>query len=178
MLNLVFLFLFLFQTAQAGYDNKADGFNLNHFTVTKDLVNSDCSNFNGRIYRGGEPKLDNDAWLKKLKSENIKWVVDLRHEAVGKTEEKRILSENNIKYTLVPLRITHNSEETSSLLIDTVSSVKNTDAKVYVHCKRGEDRTGVFIALLRECSSWKKEFKDYGGVLYPGLKEIMEDNSL
>jgi len=175
MLSLVLLFLF--QTANAGYDNTADGFNLNHFTITKDLTNSDCSKFNGRIYRGGEPKLGNDAWLKKLKSENIKWVVDLRHEASGKTEEKRILSENNIKYTLVPLRITHNSDSVENLLLETVLAVKNTDEKVFVHCKRGEDRTGVFIALLRDCSSWKREFKEYGGVLYPGLKEIMENNS-
>ena len=48
---------------------------------------------------------------------------------------------------------------------------------IYLHCQRGEDRTGLMIALLRECqeSSWKSEFIDYGGVMYKPLLKLMMD---
>jgi protein tyrosine/serine phosphatase len=48
---------------------------------------------------------------------------------------------------------------------------------IYLHCQRGEDRTGLMIALLRECNgtAWKSEFLDYGGVMYKPLQQLMND---
>ena len=48
---------------------------------------------------------------------------------------------------------------------------------IYLHCQRGEDRTGLMVALLRECqeSSWKSEFINYGGVMYKALQKLMID---
>ena len=48
---------------------------------------------------------------------------------------------------------------------------------IYLHCQRGEDRTGLMIALLRECSgtAWNTEFNSYGGVMYKPLQQLMND---
>jgi hypothetical protein len=56
---------------------------------------------------------------------------------------------------------------------------------IYLHCMRGEDRTGLMIALLRNCqqnsqdkkanTSWKSEFSEYGGSMYKPLQKLMTD---
>jgi hypothetical protein len=43
--------------ASAGYIEKTDGFYLKHFAKSPDLKNESCYQFNGRIYRGGQPDL-------------------------------------------------------------------------------------------------------------------------
>jgi protein tyrosine/serine phosphatase len=50
---------------------------------------------------------------------------------------------------------------------------------IYLHCQRGEDRTGLMMALLRECTStaWKSEFNEYGGVMYKPLQALMDEVS-
>lgn len=169
------LLLFFMQTANAGYENNVDGFYLKHFAKVKDNMPSNCSIFNGRIYRGGEPDLKSDKWIEKLKSEGIESVIDLRHEASGKDTERKTAEKNGIKYTIIPLSNIKNPRWLKDLLYQTVVNVKNFNDKTYIHCQRGEDRTGAFIALLRDCPQWKKEFKDFGGVLYPALYNIMHN---
>ena len=56
---------------------------------------------------------------------------------------------------------------------------------IYLHCMRGEDRTGLMVALLRNCqqnsqdkkpnNSWKSEFSEYGGAMYKPLQKLMTD---
>ena len=168
--------LMMTQLAYAGYDGKTDGFYLKHFAKVNDNVASDCTKLNGRVYRGGVPDLKTDKWIKKLKEEGIQLVVDLRHEGIGLTKEKSILEKNNIKYILIPIdNVKYNKAPVVDLFWKTTYEVKNSNDRVYVHCQRGEDRTGVFIGTMRTCPSWKTEFKDFGGVLYPSLKELMED---
>jgi protein tyrosine/serine phosphatase len=52
----------------------------------------------------------------------------------------------------------------------------DSNQRIYVHCQRGEDRTGVFVSLLRDLKdNWKKEFSNYGGSYYTALKKHRED---
>ena len=48
---------------------------------------------------------------------------------------------------------------------------------IYLHCQRGEDRTGLMVALLRDCSTtgWKTEFNSYGGVMYKPLQYLFTE---
>ena len=47
--------------------------------------------------------------------------------------------------------------------------------RVYVHCQRGEDRTGTFIRLLRACGeASRQEYRVYGGSKYAALDSLYE----
>jgi hypothetical protein len=50
---------------------------------------------------------------------------------------------------------------------------------IYLHCQRGEDRTGLMVALLRDCSTtgWRSEFNSYGGVMYKPLQFLFNEVS-
>ena len=82
------------------------------------------------------------------------------------------------------VKIRYLGQSTVTKLVDPVSGsieilriVKELTQKghrVYIHCARGEDRTGVIVGLLRKCESWKSEFKTYGGSYYSSLKWLFE----
>jgi hypothetical protein len=63
-----------------------------------------------------------------------------------------------------------------SLMEETISK-QNPEETIYLHCQRGEDRTGLMIALLRQCAGtgYKKEFLSYGGVMYKPLQKLFDD---
>src|SRR5206468_3498380 len=123
--------------------------------------------------------------------------VDLRDEGQGLTKERDALKAAGISYVLLPWK-TEGSDEPSTMKVterlfikgvysEQVVTLNNVDAAirelelvddyldnnraVYIHCQRGEDRSGTFISLLRDLTdSWKIEFSNYGGSLYPALK--------
>ena len=62
-------------------------------------------------------------------------------------------------------------------LMEEVISKQNPEETIYLHCQRGEDRTGVMVALLRQCAGtgYKQEFLSYGGVMYKPLQKLYDD---
>lgn len=62
-------------------------------------------------------------------------------------------------------------------LMEQTISKQSVDDTIYLHCQRGEDRTGLMIALLRACAGtgYKQEFLSYGGVMYKPLQKLMDD---
>ena len=70
-----------------------------------------------------------------------------------------------------------NSVEATIYVLNLMEAIidKQTDESIYLHCQRGEDRTGLMVALLRNCGSFKSEFLDYGGVMYKPLQKLMDD---
>lgn len=148
-----------------------------------------------------------DAWINKIKASKVKVVFDLRSETTNAINERDILLKNGIGYVKIPLSTSGNimpatltvevAEPTngfsSSVITKTamprveaaiyVLSLMNkviseqSENAIYLHCQRGEDRTGLMVALLRECNgnAWKSEFNEYGGVMYKPLQALMDE---
>jgi protein tyrosine phosphatase (PTP) superfamily phosphohydrolase (DUF442 family) len=95
-----------------------------------------------QVYRGGQPTDEGFRYLAKL---GVKVIIDLR-EADGRSQaEQRVVTRAGMKYVNVPmtgLTPPTDAEITKilSLLGDTTSG------PVFVHCRRGADRTGAVIA--------------------------------
>jgi tyrosine-protein phosphatase SIW14 len=109
---------------------------------------------NDHIYRGAQPTDDGFANLKKL---GIETVVDLREPGDRSALEQKVVTAAGMRYVSVPMygMSTPSNESVQkvlALLEDTSSG------PVFVHCKRGADRTGAVIACYRvEHDRWKNQ---------------------
>jgi hypothetical protein len=178
------------------YDNHANGFYLSHFDAVG--ARTGCAAYNLRLSRGGQPKLDGHAWREKFKDEKIDYVLDLRSEA--SSGEETAVRAQGWGYILLPLktsgtrqpaqlrlRIAEPGQEVHQQLLDPVEAtlevLRKVDTltreghRVYIHCQRGEDRTGTFLGLLRKCTDWRTEFRRYGGSVYPSLTWLFNEVS-
>lgn len=101
---------------------------------------------NDHLYRGAQPR---DTGLLELKKLGITTIVDLRDEDSAKSdwEEKRAES---LGIRFVHLPVSGWSPPTNAQVAQFLSIFRDSpQAKVFVHCRYGEDRTGVFIASYR-----------------------------
>jgi protein tyrosine phosphatase (PTP) superfamily phosphohydrolase (DUF442 family) len=98
-----------------------------------------------QLYRGGQPKDTGFAELKRL---GVDIVVNLRHETGQIARERALVNAQGMGYVSIPWhgRQTPSTEQVVAflkLLHDTAGR------KVFVHCRRGAERTGVFVACYR-----------------------------
>ncbi len=103
------------------------------------------------LYRGGQPDKDGYAQLKAM---GVKTVVCLRKEKDSPGEE-RLVDEQGLKFVRIGTDAARWRHE------DTVKLLKilaDADARpVYVHCRRGTDRTGIMCAASRVVlDGWSK----------------------
>jgi tyrosine-protein phosphatase SIW14 len=118
---------------------------------------------NTLIYRGGQPK---PGGIKKLVELGIKTVINLRDDDErARLEEQEVKAAGLVYYNRPLPRLDRpDDKQINELLI----LLTNSDKPVFVHCKRGSDRTGVLIAIYRiEHSGWtsdqaKSEANRYG----------------
>ena len=117
------------------------------------------------VYRGAQPT---NSGFKDLAELGIKTVVDLRD--IGEhsqADERKVVTDLGMRYISIPMQgmSTPKNEQVAAvlrLLNDTTSE------PVFVHCKRGADRTGTVIAVYRiSHDSWENkralsEAKSYG----------------
>jgi tyrosine-protein phosphatase SIW14 len=127
------------------------------------------------VYRGGQP--EPQAWpsLAKL---GVKTVIDLRREDEHSTaEEARAVAAAGMNYVNVPMNgvVAPSNEQ-----IAKVVALLKSQEPVFVHCKRGSDRTGTVIACYRIVHDhWQreqalKEAKSFGmGWVQVGLKHYI-----
>jgi protein tyrosine/serine phosphatase len=107
------------------------------------------SNFqqvNEQVYRGAQPT---ELGFESLAKLGIKTVVDLRQ--IGEhsqAEERRAVEERGMRYVSVPMKgmSTPADQQVSSVL---ALLNDHSAGPVFVHCKRGADRTGAVIACYR-----------------------------
>lgn len=130
---------------------------------------------NDHVYRGGQP--DPAAWpaLAKL---GVKTVVDLRREDEHSTAaEAQAVAAAGMKYINVPMKgvVAPGNDQIARIL-----AVLNSGEPVFVHCKRGADRTGAVIACYRiQHDRWQpqqalQEAKSFGmGSFQLGLKHYV-----
>jgi tyrosine-protein phosphatase SIW14 len=123
-------------------------------TSSRDLPN--YHQVNEHVYRGGQPT---DEGFRALSKAGIHTVIDLRPEGDENNHslkhEAEIVEASGMRYVSVPMHgmSTPPPEAVAKLLV--LMNAEN-DGPVFVHCKRGADRTGAVIAAYRiQHDQWK-----------------------
>jgi protein tyrosine/serine phosphatase len=97
------------------------------------------------LYRGGQPTSDG---FQTLHTMGVGIVVNFREEGTEVTTEKRQVESLGMKSVDIPWSA--NRDPSSAQVIEFLDLVRaNPDTKIYVHCRRGADRTGVMVAAYR-----------------------------
>ena len=106
------------------------------------------------LYRGGQPQLKGLEAASKL---GVRTVVDLRGAGERADAEKQKAVELGMKYYSFPLR--NNSAPTNEQIAEVLSVIEDKNNwPVFVHCRRGKDRTGTVIACYRiEHDHWTNQ---------------------
>ena len=100
---------------------------------------------NEKLYRGAEPKKEGIAELKAL---GIKTVIDMGHGQEDAKEERGWVEGAGMKYVNIHLHNWLKSKpEDIDAILNEVESPEN--QPVFLHCKRGRDRTGTVVAIYR-----------------------------
>ena len=133
---------------------------------------------NDTLYRGGQPKDDGFAELKKL---SIATVIDLRDNDDNALKEKAVVEKAGMRFVNFPLG---NWSRPDIKDIEKILAGINASANqpVFVHCKRGSDRTGTVIAVYRishdgwDAKRASDEAKTFGiGWWEFGMKDFIND---
>ena len=153
------------------------GFSIHGQTVdSKSLPN--FHKVNEKLYRGAEPKKEAIAELKAL---GIKTVVDMGNGVEGSKDERTWVEGAGMKYVNIHL---HNWLKSKPEDIDAIlNEVESADNQpVFLHCKRGKDRTGTVMAIYRmRNDGWQpkqalEEAENYGmGFWQFWMKDFVND---
>ena len=125
-----------------------------------------------QLYRGAQPQIQS---LTKLKEIGITTIVDLRAEDTGmRDQEKKEADRLGIDFVSIPVGGWSNptNDEMAKFL-----SLFDDHSKVFVHCRRGEDRAGVFVATYRiAIQKWTADrainemyYFGFNGFWHPGM---------
>jgi tyrosine-protein phosphatase SIW14 len=96
------------------------------------------------VYRGAQPTEDGVSYLAKL---GVKTVLDLRETDRRSKAEEAMVTAAGMKYVNVPM--TGLKPPTEAEISRVLGILEGNSGSVFVHCKRGADRTGVVIASYR-----------------------------
>ncbi len=97
------------------------------------------------VYRGGQPDRSGFEYLAKL---GVKTILDLRQAGERSSWEEQIVTALGMKYVSVPM--TGLRPPTAGQISQILALLEDSaTGAVYVHCKRGADRTGAVIAAYR-----------------------------
>lgn len=100
---------------------------------------------NDHVYRGAQPETPGFAELAKL---GIKTVIDLREPGSRSTAEKKTVEAAGMHYLSFPMA--GFGAPPDDLVVKILTLFENAaDGPVFVHCRRGADRTGTVIAVYR-----------------------------
>jgi protein tyrosine phosphatase (PTP) superfamily phosphohydrolase (DUF442 family) len=106
------------------------------------------------LYRGGQPT---EKGFQELRGLGIEIVVNFRDEPTEITAERREVELLGLRYVSLPWNSWHRPQ--SRLVADFLALMRaNAGRKIFVHCHRGADRTGVMVALFRiALQNWTPE---------------------
>jgi tyrosine-protein phosphatase SIW14 len=131
------------------------------------------------LYRGGVP---NAAGIESLKEMGIEIVVDMRH--MENKTEKAAVTEFGMQYISIPSRCPFPSDYPWARFLRVMR--ENPGKKVFVHCRLGQDRTGMAVAAYRISEEgWSadealREMQNFGfnslhQAICPGLESYEQD---
>ena len=106
------------------------------------------------LYRGGRTSREG---LGALKDMGVNLVVDLR--GVNK-EEEATAKKLGMQYVAIPLHCPFPKDEPYAKFLRVIQ--ENPAAKVFVHCRLGDDRTGMAVAAYRMAEEAMNEMKAFG----------------
>ena len=127
--------------------------------IDKNLI-PDFGEVTPTLYRGGEPKRGGFEALAKM---GIQIVVDLRGD---REVERRELAPLGIEYVPMPWQCSFPKDRIFAAFITLIR--ENPGKKIFVHCRVGDDRTGMMVAAYRMVEEgWsaekaKQEMLTYG----------------
>jgi len=135
---------------------------------------------NDYLYRGGQPRAEGIQELKKL---GITTIVDLRGENPTQRASERQQAESlGIRFVSIPVSgwDPPSNEQVAQFLALFRNHPKE---KVFIHCRFGDDRTGVFVATYRMAyEGWpatqamnEMYFFGFNGFWHPSMKSFIRD---
>ena len=139
---------------------------------------------NNFLYRGAQP---HDEGLLELKKMGITTIVDLRGEDPQKREWERQRSEAlGMHFVNIPISgwdPPSNEQIAQFLSIFRNVQLGSQQERVFVHCRFGDDRTGVFVAAYRMAyDHWptlqamnEMYFFGFNGMWHPSMKSFVRD---
>ena len=113
------------------------------------------------LYRGGQPSREGYEALSKM---GVNIVVDVR--LSGKDKERKEVEKAGMQYVAVPWHCLFPKDEVFARFLALLRD--NPGKKVFVHCRYGDDRTGMMIAAYRmSVEGWTadealKEMDEFG----------------
>lgn len=109
---------------------------------------------NAGIYRGAQPS---DAGYRSLAKIGVKVVMDLRNQGDDEARERKAVESAGMKYVSIPLgELSAPNPADLRRALDILEQQK--DGPVFLHCRRGKDRTGTVVACYRiEHDGWNNE---------------------
>jgi len=130
-----------------------------------------------RLYRGGRPSPEG---LKALHHLGVNVVVDLRG---NNKKERRLVHSLGMQYVAIPWHCPFPGDKAFVKFLKLMR--ENQDKKVFVHCRLGDDRTGMMVASYRMAEQgWTsaeaaREMRAYGfsplhHMICPGLASYEE----
>lgn len=135
---------------------------------------------NDVLYRGAQPRKLGFAQLKKL---GITTIVDLRGEDRGRiTWERKQAEALGIRFVNIP--VSGWAPPTNAQVAEFLALFRSeAREKVFVHCRFGDDRTGVFVAAYRMAvEKWTDEeaikemyFFGFNGFWHPAMKTFVHE---
>jgi tyrosine-protein phosphatase SIW14 len=131
-----------------------------------------------QLYRGAQPKADG---IKRLAQLGIKTIVNLRADDERARAEEQEAKAAGLRYFSIPFKnLGRPTDEQIQQVLAIINSPEN--QPVFVHCRRGADRTGTVMAIYRiEHDGWtggqaKKEANRYGMRFWQlGMKNYIKD---
>lgn len=94
------------------------------------------------LYRGGQPGADGLETLKKM---GVSIVIDMR--STKSSHEESVASGLGMRYISIPWHCPFPSDSVFVGFLKVIE--QNRDKKIFVHCRLGDDRTGMAIASYR-----------------------------
>jgi len=135
---------------------------------------------NDSLLRGAQPRGDG---VKELKNLGITTIVDLRGEDPDKLSWERQQAESlGIRFVSIP--VSGWSPPSNDQIAQFLKIFRdNPREKVFVHCRFGDDRTGVFVATYRMAfDGWPAQqamnemyFFGFNGFWHPSMKSFIRD---